>query len=77
LTARSVRALSQHGVGVAFIDDAASFDISMRPLLAATDEGGRLARALRARRDRLPEAASDFRRALHADGGCVVEAGEK
>lgn len=36
-------------------------------------DGDALARTLRARRDRLPEAAAAFRRSLHAAGGCVVE----
>ena len=40
-------------------------------------DGEALARTLRARRDRLPEAAGAFRRSLHAAGGCVVDPAEK
>lgn len=44
--------------------------VGRMPAEYAAADGERLARTLRARRDGIPRAAREFRRSLHADGGC-------
>jgi hypothetical protein len=55
----------------ALTDGAITASIRQLPPEYASAAGDELARTLRARRERLPAAARDFRRRLHASGACA------